>query len=993
VKKNQILILAAGHNKQAESASSLWSFSNGKSILDWQIFTFKEVLPESNIRIAVGYDYEKIVANHPELNFSHVLNWENGSALQSFLETSLDYQGSLVMMYGDTIFHPETIEQVSKTGGDVVIAIDSVWKERFKGRSKVDISIAETLQIPPHGEVEYTGLIKMSPKVMKWISNNHENYNSSKTFVDLINDIRREGFEITTHDVAGNWAEMNEPNDLVRFILGTKAETLSRIQPQLKKSKICDQFTCTWNDWKTEPSFVIDKIQGQFKGQRLILRSSTAEEDSWETANAGVFESILDVDCDNSDELQKSISQVFSSYEKPITESQILIQPYVTDIAIAGVIFTSDLISGSPYYIINYDDVSGRTDTVTSGNNNKLRTVVIFHSFTEIVRKVDARLEVVIEAAKELETILGFNKLDIEFAIDKNGQVYTFQVRPIAVKHDSVELSERQLVKNLDSARQNFVKWQKKPPHIKGEYTIFSGMSDWNPAEIIGNRPNSLAISLYRHLITDDIWAKQRAEFGYRDVRPSPLVHSFCSQPYVDCRASINSFFPNALPDDVSERLINLYLDVLHDNPHLHDKIELDVVFTIWVPTFWKDVEERFKNRKVIKDDLKLLEKALKKITSLSLERLDQDIESIRYLSNKFNELVKSDLDSIEKAFLLIDHCREYGTLAFSHAARAGFIAIALLKSLVKLDILSQDRMLEFQSDISTVAGEFQEAITGNYVSIDNLISNYGHLRPGTYDINQMAYWENPDFYFKRQNSNSSKESESKRFKFTEKESLGLKAILDELDSDIGVEQLIQYFTRAIQERERTKFEFSKYISATLDLLVEYGKKELNLSREEIGFLTYEDISGLRTGNLDAVNVRKFIKLRQNDVLEKQLIKLPGFISSEDDFFGFEQEESTPNFITHASVIAELAFIESTKDNSIQGKIIAIPNADPGFDWIFSHSISGLITQYGGANSHMAIRCAELGIPAAIGVGDKVYESLKEGRLKLDCLQGQLEHI
>ena len=385
--------------------------------------------------------------------------------------------------------------------------------------------------------------------------------------------------------------------------------------------------------------------------------------------------------------------------------------------------------------------------------------------------------------------------------------------------------------------------------------------------------------------------------------------------------------------------------------------------------------------------------KALKKITSNALERLDKDIESIKYLSEKFNEVMESDIDSIEKAFLLIDHCKEYGTLAFSHAARAGFIAITLLRSLVKLGVLSHDRMLEFQSGIPTVAGEFQKAISGEFVSLDTLIKKYGHLRPGTYDINQFAYWENPDFYFKRQNTNSFNESKSKEFKFTKEETLGLKNILDELETDIGVEQLIKYFIQAIQERERTKFEFSKYISAALDLLAQYGEKELNLSREEVGFLTYEDISGLRTGNLDIISATKFIQLRQKDVIEKQTIKLPGFISSEDDFFGFEQEKSIPNFITHSSVVAELTFIESVKDHDINGKIVAIPNADPGFDWIFSHNISGLITQYGGANSHMAIRCAELGIPAAIGVGDKVYERLKEGSFKLDCLQGQIENV
>ena len=63
-----------------------------------------------------------------------------------------------------------------------------------------------------------------------------------------------------------------------------------------------------------------------------------------------------------------------------------------------------------------------------------------------------------------------------------------------------------------------------------------------------------------------------------------------------------------------------------------------------------------------------------------------------------------------------------------------------------------------------------------------------------------------------------------------------------------------------------------------------------------------------------------------------------------------------------------------------------IPAADPGYDWIFNHEVSGLITQYGGANSHMAIKTAELGIPAAIGVGKKLYEQiLISNMISLDC--------
>ena len=60
-----------------------------------------------------------------------------------------------------------------------------------------------------------------------------------------------------------------------------------------------------------------------------------------------------------------------------------------------------------------------------------------------------------------------------------------------------------------------------------------------------------------------------------------------------------------------------------------------------------------------------------------------------------------------------------------------------------------------------------------------------------------------------------------------------------------------------------------------------------------------------------------------------------------------------------------------------EGKIVLIPSADPGYDWIFSHGIGGFITMYGGANSHMAIRAGELGIPAAVGVGEKQFQQYK----------------
>ena len=46
-------------------------------------------------------------------------------------------------------------------------------------------------------------------------------------------------------------------------------------------------------------------------------------------------------------------------------------------------------------------------------------------------------------------------------------------------------------------------------------------MTDWNPAEMIGTKPNPLGISLYSELITNEIWAIQRKNYGYKNVIPN----------------------------------------------------------------------------------------------------------------------------------------------------------------------------------------------------------------------------------------------------------------------------------------------------------------------------------------------------------------------------------------------------------------------------------------------------------------------------------------
>lgn len=114
------------------------------------------------------------------------------------------------------------------------------------------------------------------------------------------------------------------------------------------------------------------------------------------------------------------------------------------------------------------------------------------------------------------------------------------------------------------------------------------------------------------------------------------------------------------------------------------------------------------------------------------------------------------------------------------------------------------------------------------------------------------------------------------------------------------------------------------------------------------------------------------------------MIELPALIAQESDLDGFVIGTDVPNFVGSRGVTGDVLRLDGDariEPGMLQGRIVFAPQADPGYDWLFGQAIGGLITQYGGANSHMAIRAAEFDLPAAIGVGEKLYRELSGGKV------------
>ena len=194
----------------------------------------------------------------------------------------------------------------------------------------------------------------------------------------LLQQLKHEQFNVSPIDISSNWAEFNAPSDIARFILGTKAETLDRLQSVVQKSHIGKLLIFTLDDWLTHPCRVLDNISTLFADTSIIIRSSSYHEDNWKNSHAGGFKSILNINVRDKKAVKDGIEAVISSYANDRGyDNQILIQEFIANVSLSSVVFTCNIETGAPYYRFNFDDKTNSTASVTSGYGESLRTIIL----------------------------------------------------------------------------------------------------------------------------------------------------------------------------------------------------------------------------------------------------------------------------------------------------------------------------------------------------------------------------------------------------------------------------------------------------------------------------------------------------------------------------------------------------------------------------------------------------------------------------------------
>jgi glutamine kinase len=768
------------------------------------------------------------------------------------------------------------------------------------------------------------------------------------------------------------------PAPLVAF--KTKAETLDALASLVRTARVLPQVRFSVGDWRSHAQSVIAAIAATPWGSsRVIVRSSVQSEDQANRSQAGKYDSVLGVVGGTA--IAQAIDEVIDSFgEERIDEDQVFVQPMLDRVSMAGVVF-SRTTDGSPYFTVNYDDRSGLTDRVTGGNGDDLNTFVCLKS------RADAcppSLAPVLAMVSEIESLLACDAIDVEFAVGEDGQLYLLQVRPLVTARARTATDAEIATAVQDIACK--VELLSRPrPYLHGERAIFGVMPDWNPAEMIGLRPYPLSLSLYCELITDAIWAYQRDNYGYKNLRSFPLLVSFHGLPYIDVRVDFNSFIPADVSDDLAERLVNYYIDRLLSEPHLHDKVEFEIIYSCYT----LDLPERMarlSENGFSAADLDELSGALRRLTNrivhgeTALWRRDR--AKIDVLAHRRPIICEAKIDKISRIYWLLEDCKRYGTLPFAGLARAGFIAVQMLQSLVEVGVLTAEDKAVFMASTDTIASRIGRDFA--QLPKTDFLARYGHLRPGTYDILSPRYDEAPDLYFDW-SSPRSVASPPARFVLSVEQLRRIERLLKEHDLEIDALSMLEFIKAGIEGREHAKFVFTRSLSDAQSLIRQLGYDH-GLSAEDCAFLHYDVFRTLykESGPVAEVLRASVAQGREHHALTRNLV-LPPVITSPDEVFAFHLPASRPNFITQKSVTARVVSVDDPPE-SFAGRILLVPSADPGFDWIFTRHIGGFITQFGGVNSHMAIRAGELGIPAVIGAGEALFRQWQSAhKLCLDC--------
>jgi len=491
---------------------------------------------------------------------------------------------------------------------------------------------------------------------------------------------------------------------------------------------------------------------------------------------------------------------------------------------------------------------------------------------------------------------------------------------------------------------------------------LFGLMPDWNPAELLGEHPRPLARSLFDALLAHGTWWQARATLGYRRPPRSDLLVGIAGRPCVDVAASFASLLPATVGAADAAAAVRAWCRRLADAPALHDRVELEVAVTC--AEF--DRVARLCAGGLGGDRARRIADALRRhsLAAFAPARVAAERESAERRAQACWP-VPGGPQALRAA---LAHVRRGAALPFARAARLDFIGAALLRSAVRVGALDAAQGDRVRAGSGTLAGAL---VRPGRPGVDGLHPEV--LRPGTFEIDvplvgveravHAVAWDAAPIP-------------------VPSDLAGLDALLAADGWTVDGATLLRMAADASRAREVGKFALARAIAALLEGIASFGGR-LGLDRRQLGWLTLAQLAAARDAGAACDAATRAEARHAAD----HPLRVPSLLQAPIDLATPEFAAGRPSFLgKRAADGVVLRVARDTAPGQVPpAAVLAIESADPGFDWVFLRRPAALLTAFGGPQSHMALRCVELDVPAVLGLGLPRFERLaRAARLRID---------
>lgn len=222
----------------------------------------------------------------------------------------------------------------------------------------------------------------------------------------------------------------------------------------------------------------------------------------------------------------------------------------------------------------------------------------------------------------------------------------------------------------------------------------------------------------------------------------------------------------------------------------------------------------------------------------------------------------------------------------------------------------------------------------------------------------------------------------------------------------------LKHARKAVMNRENTRFCRTRIYGVVRSMFYaigeDYVKNNIIDKKEDIFFLSLDELTGSLEGTNSILNLRSVIELRKKEYeYYKTVEPAPRFFTRgavywnnqhipKEDEVVIDESTLLPNQMkgtpcSPGEVIKTIkVIIDSNDDMTLNGEILVTERTDPGWIPLYP-SVSGLLVERGGLLSHSAIVAREMGLPTIVGIKG-LTKKLKSGmKVKMNGETGLIE--